>query len=415
MFSVVDVENLKAWVKNSWPASVRRNTEGSGTLIGLPYSYTVPCADGMFQEMYYWDTYFTNQGLRRQGYEEFVKSNADNMLYLVEEYGYMPNGNRTYYLNRSQPPYLSMIVRDVYEIFRDEEWLRSAHATLKKEYDFWMTKRATPIGLNRHYHHASPAELREFFEYVANRLNSCRDVSDEKEKLETAAHFLAEGETGWDFTPRFGGRCADFAPIDLNCNLYLYEKNFAWFSEILGTGEAASWRERAERRKALINQFCWNDEKGLFCDYNFVSGKQSEVPSLASFAPMWAGLATDKQAQALRENLVLFECDFGLATCQKGPRENKYQWDYPNGWPPLFYLVIQGLNNYGFKDDARRIAQKYVDLVITNFKISGHLWEKYNVVDGSTRVVNEYEMPTMLGWTAGVFIYASELVGGAEA
>ena len=116
-------------------------------------------------------------------------------------------------------------------------------------------------------------------------------------------------------------------------------------------------------------------------------------------------MATQAQAEAARRNLSKFEYAFGVAACEKTDQKIVYQWDYPNGWPPLFYIVVNGLNNYGFEEDARRIAEKYVDVVTRNFQSTGDLWEKYNVVDGSIQVKNEYVMPAMMGWTAGIFVF----------
>ena len=124
---------VETYIKNNWDKCIRENKQDDGTLIGLPKPYIVPCIGGMFQEMYYWDTYFTNKGLALSGRWEQIKNNTDDMLYLVDRYGYMPNGNRTFYLTRSQPPYLSMMVRDVYDHFQDKSWLESAYKTLEKE------------------------------------------------------------------------------------------------------------------------------------------------------------------------------------------------------------------------------------------------------------------------------------------
>src|SRR5690606_35429193 len=136
-----EVAAVLDYIKDNWHKCLRENREDSGSLLGLPCPYTVTCPEGMFQEMYYWDTYFTNQVLARQGLFNLAKNNTDNLLYLADKYGFVPNGSRTYYLDRSQPPYLSMMVREVYEESKDRRWLEKAYAVLKKEYGFWMTRR----------------------------------------------------------------------------------------------------------------------------------------------------------------------------------------------------------------------------------------------------------------------------------
>lgn len=404
---ISEVEN---YIKTNWNTCIRTNYKDSEPLLGLPFPYTVPCMKGTFQELYYWDTYFTNLGLIRLGFKNMARNNVDNFLYEVKKYGFIPNSNATYHLNRSQPPYLSMMVRDVYEVFRNDEWLSDAYTVLKMEYKFWMDKRSAPIGLNRYFHHTANASgVIDFFNTISKYRVKLNAETEEK-MISIGENYLAEAESGWDFNPRFEGRCADFVPVDLNSNLYIYEKNFAYFSELLGTGEKEFWENAAMKRERLLNEYCWNKDIGLFVDYDFANKTQSKVESLASFFPLWAGLADEIQAGAALKNLELFEYEYGVSTCKKGNRNAVYQWDYPNGWPPLHCIVIKALGNCGFIREARRVAGKYVDVVARNYKKTGDLWEKYNVEEGSIKVNDEYEMPRMMGWTAGVFIFAKEFL-----
>ena len=160
-----------------------------------------------------------------------------------------------------------------------------------------------------------------------------------------------------------------------------------------------------------MNEYCWNKDICLFMDYDFINKTQSKVESLAAFFPLWAGLADNIQAAAALKNMELFEYEYGVSTCKKGKRNTVYQWDYPNGWPPLHCILIKALDNYGFIQEAKRIAGKYADVVARNYEATGDLWEKYNVEEGSINVNDEYEMPRMMGWTAGVFIFAKEFIG----
>jgi alpha,alpha-trehalase len=411
MIDNADVRLLLDYIRSHWQNTVRHETEDSGTLLGLPYPYTVPCQhEPTMQNNFYWDTYFTNLGLLRQGFIDLAKSNVDNLLFEVEKYGFVPNGNSTFFLTRSQAPFLSLMMKDIYQTFRDNDWLGSAFATWKKEYDFWVQKRLTPIGLNRYFHHATREQLLEFYaDELKHRPKLAAD--SEHAQLALSAHLLAEAESGWDFTPRFEQRCADFAPVDLNSLLYLNEVNAAYFCEILADPEKEVWLERAQCRLKLIHDCCWNDHNGLFYDYDFVHQQQSSVASLATFVALWARLASDHQARAIVNNLPRFEFDYGVSACEPTRQRLTYQWDYPNGWPPLVYLVINGLDNYGFCREARRIAEKYLRVVIKNFQETGELWEKYNVVDGSIQVKNEYAMPAMMGWTAGVFVFCADFLG----
>lgn len=399
-------DDVLNYIKNNWINTVRNNVQDVGTLLGMPYPYVVPSISGGFQEMYYWDTYFTNQGLVISGLETLAKSNTDNILYMVSKFGFMPNGNRQLYLNRSQPPYLSMMVRNVFDIYKDKEWLKNAYEILKLEYDFWMKKRITPIGLNRYFEDADRETKLGMFEHIYNRMTQkVKPMGlEDGAKALIGSHYISECESGWDFNPRFEGRCTDFIPVDLNCNLYVYEKNFEYFSDILKKNEGLLWSSRAEIRKELLNKYCWDENRGLFMDYDFVNNNFSRVEALSVFHPLWAKLATEEQAKKTVHNMENFEYDFGLSTCKPGKRDCVYQWDYPNGWAPLQYIAVMGLKSYGYKVEAKRISEKYINTVIKNYETTNNLWEKYNVIDGSINVSNEYEMPSMLGWTAGVFV-----------
>ena len=410
-----DTSAIRAFISESWDSTIHYNPADTGTLIGLPYPYTVPGVGDTFPEMYYWDTFFTNEGLVLDCRLEQAKNNTDDMLYLVGRFGMMPNGNRTWYLDRSQPPYLSMMVSRVYEYTEDREWLAHAYDVLKKEYGFWMTKRITPVGLNRYSSSAGDALVQEFVDTGGRRLGTDfrKQGLTDAEIYTLGRNFVAEAESGWDMNPRFDRRCEDFCPVDLNSNLYLYEKNFERFADILGLpDEAEEWREAAEGRKERIMKYCYDPDKGQFYDYDYVNDRRSDVISAAIFSLLYAGVPDKEYADCVVRGLDRLEYDYGVAVCEDKPYDYAYQWSFPNSWPPATYITIAGLRNYGYMRDARRIARKYVAMVTKSFGLTGHLWEKYNVMDGTTNVSNEYEMPTMLGWSAGTFIYVDEFLKG---
>jgi alpha,alpha-trehalase len=304
-----------------------------------------------------------------------------------------------------------MMVRDVFEKTKDVKWLKKCLSTIEKEYLFWMTKHITPIGLNRYSSTASDKEKIWTFFNDSKRLGQNYDTTLVKtniERIKIGSHFLAECETGWDFNPRFDNRCADFCPIDLNSNLYIYEKNFAYFYKVTHTPNAEKWTDLANERKALINKYMRNKNNNLYYDYDYVNNKLSTVYSAAVFNLLWSGMLTTKQVEPIVTNLGKLEFDHGISACEPGIRKYNYQWDYPNGWPCLQFLAVKGLSNYGYEKDAKRIAYKYTTTIIRNFEITNNLWEKYNIVDGSINCVNEYKMPTMMGWTAGTFTYLSD-------
>lgn len=395
--------NVERFITENWDSCIRYNVKGDDSLIGMPYPYIVPSPSGVFQEMYYWDTFFTNKGLIIDGRIEQAKYNIDNMLYLIKCYGFMPNGNRKVFLNRSQPPYLSMMIRDVYEISNDKEWLNGVIPVLKTEYEFWMTKRITPIGLNQFRCDISATENLQ--DYNCERIGITPEGRTQEDIAEC---ILCDCESGWDFNPRTEMHQIDFIYVDLNCNLYLYEKNFAYFSGILGNGEQEEWEEKAQKRCELMNKYLWNGQ--CFTDYNFKTKSFSRVFSAASFYPLWAGIATQEQAEKTVALLDKLEYNYGISVCEQNSVEGNYQWNYPNGWAPLHYITVRALERYGYMESARRIASKYVYMVEINFEKTGKLWEKYNVVTGDLNVSNEYEMPVMLGWTAGVYLFMKKFL-----
>lgn len=411
---VDDVREIEAFITNNISNTVRYNPQDSALNIGLPLPYSVPCEQNTFQEMYYWDTYFTNIGLIEIGQIDQAKNNVDNILFLIDKFGYMPNGSHKLLLNRSQPPYASMMVRDIYEKTKNKNWLVFAVKYLEREYsEFWMKKRIAPNGLNMYSNDATEQECLDFYYMLLERFPDfvTQKVVSDEQRIEIGSHYIAEAESGWDFTPRFGGKAQNYVPLDLNSNLYLYEKNFEYFYSELDWAGADIWSKKAETRKELFNKYCYNEKEGLFYDYDFVNNEHSNIMSSAVFNVLWSGLATEKQAEEIVSHLDRLEFDYGLSACEPGNRGLEFQWDYPNGWASNHYLAIEGLDKYGFKNDAERIARKYTQTIVDNFKITQNLWEKYNVAEGNLDVNEEYEMPPFLGWTAGVFLYASDYAG----
>ena len=389
----------KDYIAKRFPETLRKKVRDEDTLIGLPYPYTVPCAESYFNELFYWDTYFTNKALIALGNIEQAKNNVRNILYLVERFGYMPNGSRTYFLKRSQPPYLALMADEIYRITNDLSFLKSAFPTLKKEYGFWMTKRVSENGLNHYDTEESAESCAAFFnDYVGTRIA----VDRSRNAAYAGRNYYAEAESGWDFTPRFQGACTEFNPIDLNSNLYFYEEAFARYEALLGEGDGSKWRSAAQTRADKINKLLWDSSAGVYKDYNFVTGKLSPVVSAASFQPYFAGVAGEEQKSSLKKLLSVLKGEFGVFTTEK--LTDKYQWAYPNLWAPCQYIAVKALENYGYIEEAKRVAGKYAKLIESNFQSHGKLFEKYNGLTGGIDAVSEYGTPEMLGWTAGVYL-----------
>jgi alpha,alpha-trehalase len=222
---------------------------------------------------------------------------------------------------------------------------------------------------------------------------------------------LAEAESGWDYTPRFGHKALSYVPIDLNSLLYKYEKDFAYAERLFGNeAEAENWDKAAHARRLTINKLMWSELRGLYYDYNYVKESRGSVSSLASYYPMWAGLVDERQAARLVSSLKKFEQKGGLATTDAVqvsglvPGSMPTQWAYPNGWAPLHFMVVKGLQKYGYEEDARRIAMKWLKTNLNWFNKHGVFLEKYNVVQpGKPPAKGVYPSQTGFGWTNAVF------------
>lgn len=381
------------YVDDYWEKLARHHNEDKGTLVGLPYPYIVPAADGtadfQFEEQYYWDSYFVALGLHDQKHQVLIEGMLENLLYLFRRFGLIPNASRMYHTSRSQPPVLTSFIFHVYDTYdKDKEWLRTKMAVAEEEYRLvWMNKshpkwHNVHKGLSRYY-----------------------DIN--------MLHDLAEAESGWDMTPRFERKCLDFLPVDLNALLYKYEMDFARAAEILGKkDETKEWKHRASERKHAMNELMWGRLRGFYFDYNYQRQLLGDIWSLAAYYPMWAGMVDKEQAKRLVENLNRFEKKGGLSTTMRPLIDTnalfgslKAQWANPNGWAPLQYMVVEGLKNYGYHKEARRIAIAWVNCNLEWFAKHGVFLEKYNVVNPKKPPVEGlYPSQTGFGWTNAILI-----------
>lgn len=382
-------------IDDQWKVLTRTNTRDSGTLIGLPNPYIVPSqgAQGfVFEEQYYWDSYFTALGLLEPEQQPIVEGMLDNLIYLFERFGMIPNASRVYFLSRSQPPLLTSYIMLVYERYNKSlTWLKEKMAVAEAEYtNVWMNDKhpywhLTTTGLSRYY-----------------------DIN--------VLHDLAEAESGWDMTTRFDRKCLDFLPIDLNCYLYKYEADFALLAQLIGDKDGLKkWEKRMSARRDTINKLMWNSREKFYFDYNFSKGKRGNVQSLAGFTAMWSGMAEPERAAVMIKQIKSFENQGGLSTTTRPLIDMsmfgslRAQWAYPNGWAPLHYFVIEGLEKYGYRDEAKRLARKWLETNLTWFEKHGEFQEKYNVVNPKTKPVEGvYPSQQGFGWTNGIFVYLSD-------
>ena len=391
--STADVAAARAYITNYWPKLTRfqPHDDESQSLLGLPKPYLVPAhEDGHefdFNELYYWDSYFMVQGMLDAEHQELVMGILEDLLTLFRRFSVIPNASRTYLMGRSQPPFLTSFIWDIYDAYQpDQKWLQAAMEVAVKEYQIvWM-------GTTKPNHRQVYRGLSRYFD--TNYL-----------------HDLAEAESGWDMTPRFGRKALNYVPVDLNALLYKYEKDFARYFKLLGDiRETARWEAAAKHRKQTMDELMWSNLKGLYYDYNYAKEKRGNVSSLAGYYPLWAGMVSKEQADQLVKALRRFENRGGLATTDVQPL-NQFvpgmmptQWAYPNGWAPLHFLVIKGLLRYGYKKDAQRIAMKWLKTNLVWFEENGVFLEKYNVVSpDKPPLKGVYPSQTGFGWTNAIF------------
>ncbi|NJN02289.1 MAG: alpha,alpha-trehalase [Leptolyngbyaceae cyanobacterium SL_1_1] len=400
-------------------------------LLYLPYDYVVP--GGRFNEMYGWDSYFIMLGLLHDGEVGLAQSMVDQLVYEIDHYGTVLNANRTYMLNRSQPPILTRMVLRLFEVTQDKTWLQSILPSVEHYYFYWVV----PPHLNQitglsHYNalgngpapevvaserdEAGRTHYDRVREYYREHEITDYDVSlyyDREADRLTELFYQGDRsmrESGFDITNRFGPFSADIihcAPVCLNVLLYQMETDIAQIQNILGHREAiAYWQQQSETRHQLIDQFLWDEPTGLYFDYNFRTGQRRPYEFVTTFFPLWAGIASEAQAQRTVENLAKFEAPGGLLT---STYVSGNQWDAPFGWAPLQLFAIEGLQRYGYTTEAQRVASKFINMVIQEFEKSGTLVEKYDVVRCSAQVSDEIHFGYSsneigFGWTNGVLL-----------
>ena len=405
-------QSLRDHIRMGWRETTVVPSVAQEGGFALPLPFSVPCpGGGQFRTMYYWDTYFTNRGLILDGEMAQARNNAENLMHTVEQLGFIPNSMKPG-INRTQPPVASHLYREVYERTQDKAWLRRALAATEREYAFWYTCQQGPDGLFHTRPQCPPAELWNFYWQVRDRVPGM--PADPVDQLEFLRHQMAEAAIGCDFTSRYGGRAGDFYPVLVNALIYTMLCDAAWFCSELGDdGGRVRWIGRAENLQRRIQDLLWNESRGIFLDYDFVTRESTSIAHAETFVPLWAGLANLEQSARVRENLPLFERAHGVAVCEDLPHDRICQWDYPNAWPPITEFVFKGLARNGYLDDARRVALKYTTALEGHFASTGQLWEKYNAVTGELDVVDEYQMPPFIGWTAGVYLSARDFLNKA--
>ncbi len=409
---------LCAHIDRLWPALTRHPSEHPqrSSLLPLPFDYVVP--GGRFTELYYWDSYFTMLGLDASGQQVLMRHMADNFAYLIDTYGHVPNGNRTYYLSRSQPPVFALMT-DLFEACG----LRGASdylPQLRKEHAFWMDgadqlqagqshRRCVrlPCGnlLNRYWDDRDTPRDEAYLEDVETAHGCGRPPHHVYRDLRAGC------ESGWDFSSRWlddpqqlsSIRTTRILPVDLNSFLYKLERQIARLSALCDDPQSAdAFDTLADARRTAIDRYLWNDEAATYLDYDWQRACPRKALTAAMLTPLFVGACSQAQAEAVAkavtEHLMM---PGGLATTTVDT--GAQQWDKPNGWAPLQWIAIRGLQRYGHDALATEIEQRWLSIVAERFEQGSKLVEKYVLMPGAAPADGgEYPLQDGFGWTNGV-------------
>ncbi len=419
--SVVAAEDPEQHIDDLWDVLTRTAPKTTGSLLALPRPYVVP--GGRFAEQYYWDSYFTMLGLEASGRHQLADGMINNAQHMFAKFGFIPTGNRNYYLTRSQPPFFLHMIQLIAPRRGGTRYLLTKLPYLLAEYSFWtkntkdflkttkkrykrLVRMPSGTALSRYYDGLDTPRPESFREDVETANASKRDAAS------VYRHLRAGAESGWDFSSRWlaDGLTLEtiettlVVPVDLNCLLYELELELAdLYEKLLQLPLARRYRKKAHKRREAIMQFMWDEEAGYFFDWHAEKGKRTGVWSLAGMFPLYCGLATNEQAAKVAANVEeQFLKAGGVVTTL---HKTGQQWDAPNGWAPLQWITIVGLRRYGFDVLADTIKYRWLATNEAVYANQHKFIEKYNVVDpGTLGGGGEYELQDGFGWTNGVFI-----------
>ncbi len=411
-----------------WSVLTRTPKDIGGTLVPLLKPYIAP--DARFVEINYWDSYFVMLGLQASGKDSLMSNTVLNLAQLIQDFGHIPSGNRSYYFSRSQPPFFASMVKLLSQMKGHEQKLTQYLPQIQREYQYWMAvengkedaqkqSEARKKGdkayrkavflekndvLNRYFDDRDTPRPEVYKEDVAMVSKSGRKANELYRDLRAGA------ESGWYFSSRWLRdaqnlntiHTTEILPVDLNALLYDLELTLAKIYQLKNEPEyAQSLMTLANKRKAIFDKYFWNEALGFYFDYDFVAAKQTNVYSLAAVYPLFFKMATPEQAQKVAQILEKqFLRSGGLATTLN---QTNQPWDGTNGFAPLQYLAIKGLRNYGFDDLANKIKQNWVANNQSVFKKTGKTYEKYEV-DGSKQSNDASPIPAKYAWTNGVLL-----------
>lgn len=419
-------QNLREHIDGLWPVLTRTTDKADkwDSLLPLPKPYVVP--GGRFREVYYWDSYFTMLGLAESDHWDKISDMVANFGYELDNFGHIPNGNRSYYLSRSQPPFFALMVELL--ATHDKDALKTYLPQMEKEYTYWMegvetlqpgqaNKRVVKLDdgsvLNRYWDDRDTPRPESWLDDVTTAKNNPnRPATEIYRDLRSAA------ASGWDFSSRWMDdpqklgtiRTTSIVPVDLNALLFKMEKLLAKASQEAGDTERANRYETlANARQKAIESHLWNEKEGWYADYDLKSKKVRNQLTAAALFPLYVNVASkeraDKVASATASRLLK---PGGVSTTTINSGQ---QWDAPNGWAPLQWVAAEGLQNYGHKKVAMDVTWRFLTNVQHTYDREQKLVEKYDVsTTGTGGGGGEYPLQDGFGWTNGVTLKMLDLV-----
>ena len=396
------MKEIVDYISKNWVKTIRPAGED-----GIPKPFCSPSIDGIYKDLFYWDTYFINIGLLINGDFKQVQNNLDDIAYFINKIGYMPNANHL--LNRSQPP---LFTRGVYEFWKktgDDKIITRYVDTILKEMKFWKEKRTRKFGLNSYYVTDSEEMTLIHYNGLCERVQEYSDVKEEQ--LRIGVDIMSIAESGLDFNMRFKTKdskiaSSEFIHLDLNCILYDAEIKLAeMLRKINRIKEADEYGEKAKIRKDAINKYFLTKE-GIYMDYNFVRNEFGTVLSAASMYPYIFGISDDKvSAKKIIDQL---ELPYGYTVCPYRGDDVYYQWDYPVIWGEMQLFLYWGLKNVHLDEDAKNLKDKFMSSIENLFMKYHKLFEKYDGITGELSN-KEYNSTEMMGWTAAAYLYFASI------
>ncbi|HFT0376748.1 TPA: alpha,alpha-trehalase [Enterobacter mori] len=420
-------QSLREHIDGLWPVLTRTTDKASSkwdSLLPLPKSYVVP--GGRFREVYYWDSYFTMLGLAESGHWDKISDMVDNFAYEIDTFGHIPNGNRSYYLSRSQPPFFSLMVELLST--HDKDALKKYRPQMEKEYAYWMegvdglqpgqaNKRVVKLDdgtiLNRYWDDRDTPRPESWLDDVNTAKNNPnRPATEIYRDLRSAA------ASGWDFSSRWMDdpqklgtiRTTSIVPVDLNALMFKMETLLARASQEDGDSAGASKYEAlAASRQKAIESYLWNEKEGWYADYDLKSKKVRNQLTAAALFPLYVKAAAQDRADkvaAATSSRLLKPGGITTTTINSGQ-----QWDAPNGWAPLQWVAAEGLQNYGQEKVAMDVTWRFLKNVQHTYDREKKLVEKYDVSStGTGGGGGEYPLQDGFGWSNGVTLKMLDLV-----